>query len=220
MQVRSGVPDATLATVAPPAGGPVVPAKGPTAAQRLEDLRGRIGDCRRCALASGRTRLVFGVGNPKAELVFVGEGPGRDEDVQGEPFVGKAGQLLTKMIQNGMGLRREDVYICNVVKCRPPNNREPLPDEVASCRPFLEEQLKAISPKVICVLGNVAAKALLGDETRITRVRGKIFTRDGVTVVPTYHPSYLLRFQEAKKEAWEDLKRIMGILGLPIQKGK
>jgi uracil-DNA glycosylase family 4 len=191
----------------------VVPkAPGETLPQILAD----IGDCRRCRLHEGRHKLVFGVGNPNAPLVFVGEGPGADEDAQGIPFVGRAGQLLTQMIENtakreGIALSREDVYICNVVKCRPPDNRTPEPDEMDICGQFLARQLAAIRPKAICVLGGTAARALSGHKEGVTKMRGKWFQWHDVPVMVTYHPSYLLRAynQEAKREAWEDLKKVL-----------
>ena len=150
-------------------------------------------------------------GSLRARLVFVGEAPGREEDLQGIPFVGAAGQLLTKMIQ-AMGLRREEVYICNVLKDRPPGNRTPLPEEVEACRPFLEEQLDIIRPKVICALGAVAAKALIGPHVAITKARGQVFDYRGILLVPTFHPAYLLRNPAAKKPAWEDLKQVKALL--------
>ncbi|WP_242355823.1 MULTISPECIES: uracil-DNA glycosylase [unclassified Anaeromyxobacter] len=177
-------------------------------------LRQDLGECTRCKLAGGRTHLVFGVGNPQAELMFVGEGPGADEDAQGEPFVGKAGQLLTRMIE-AMGFRREDVYIANVVKCRPPGNRNPEPDEIAACEPFLRRQIDAISPKVIVALGKFAAQTLLRDPTPISRLRGRWSTYGGVKLMPTFHPAYLLRSPEEKKKAWEDLQLVMKELGRP-----
>ena len=155
---------------------------------------------------------MFGVGNPKAELVFVGEGPGADEDQQGIPFVGKAGQLLTKMIE-AMGLQREQVYICNIVKCRPPNNRNPEPDEVAACEPFLRAQLGAIEPKLIVALGKFAAQTLLRDATPITRLRGNWREYCGIPVMPTFHPAYLLRNPAEKKNAWLDLQQVMKFFG-------
>jgi len=178
----------------------------------LEEIRAELGDCRRCKLCSGRTNIVFGVGNPKAELVFVGEGPGADEDEQGIPFVGKAGQLLTKMIE-AMGLQREQVYICNIVKCRPPNNRNPEPDEVAACEPFLRAQLGAIEPKVIVALGKLAAQTLLRDNTPITRLRGSWRDFGGIPLMPTFHPAYLLRNPAEKKNAWLDLRQVMKFFG-------
>ena len=175
-----------------------------------------IGDCRRCRLHEGRAKLVFGVGNEKSPLVFVGEGPGADEDAQGIPFVGRAGQLLTQMIEGtakkeGIELRREDVYICNVVKCRPPGNRTPEPDEMEICGQFLYRQLSAIHPKAICALGGTAARALTGHKEGVTKMRGRWFKWRDVPVMVTYHPSYLLRpyNQDAKREAWMDLKKLL-----------
>jgi DNA polymerase len=182
-----------------------------TGGQGLTVLREEIGDCQRCKLAPSRTNLVFGVGNPDAELVFVGEAPGADEDAQGEPFVGKAGQLLTKMIE-AMGYTRQDVYICNVLKCRPPGNRNPEPDEVASCEPFLKRQLAAIRPRMIVALGKFAAQCLLRDDTPITRLRGSFRSYEGIPLMPTLHPAYLLRDPSKKKLAWEDLKAVNAAL--------
>jgi DNA polymerase len=191
---------------------PVAEAPRETMIQILND----IGDCRRCRLHEGRNKLVFGVGNEHSPLVFVGEGPGADEDAQGIPFVGRAGQLLTQMIENtarkeGIPLRREDVYICNVVKCRPPENRTPEPDEMEICGQFLSRQLLAIAPKAICALGGTAARALTGHKEGVTKMRGKWFQWRDFPVLVTYHPSYLLRpyNQDAKREAWEDLKKIL-----------
>ncbi|MDO9585862.1 MAG: uracil-DNA glycosylase [Syntrophales bacterium] len=175
----------------------------------LEDVRSELGDCRRCSLCSLRTNLVFGEGNPRAELVFVGEAPGGDEDREGRPFVGRAGQLLTKII-NAMSLKREDVYICNILKCRPPGNRSPEPAEIAACEPFLIRQLQAIAPRVICALGAFAAKTLLKKEdVPITALRGRFHTYEGIKVMPTFHPAYLLRNPAAKKPVWEDIQMIM-----------
>ena len=175
-----------------------------------------IGDCRRCRLHEGRNRIVFGSGNEQAKLVFVGEGPGADEDEQGLPFVGRAGQLLTQMIEGtarkeGIPLKREDVYICNVVKCRPPENRTPQPDEMEICGQFLYRQLQVIRPKAICALGSTATKAILGTKDGVTRLRGKWLQWHDIPVIVTYHPSYLLRpyNQNAKKEAWDDLKKVL-----------
>jgi DNA polymerase len=185
----------------------------------LERIREDIGDCKRCRLCEKRSNIVFGVGNPKAELVFVGEGPGRDEDLQGEPFVGRAGQLLTQMIE-AMGLKRSDVYICNVVKCRPPENRLPERDEIATCSPFLIRQLDAIRPRVIVCLGAVAAKLLVGAEKGITRFRGEWFDYKGMRLMATYHPAYLLRNPAEKGTVWGDLKKVMAELGLkPPRRG-
>jgi len=179
----------------------------------LERIREDIGDCTRCKLHKSRTNIVFGVGNSKAELVFVGEGPGHDEDVQGEPFVGRAGKLLTQMIE-AMGLRRPDVYICNVVKCRPPENRLPERDEINTCSPFLLRQLAVIQPKVICCLGACAAQTLLGTNQGISRFRGEWFDYRGAKLMATYHPAYLLRNPNAKGEVWRDLRKVMSALGL------
>jgi uracil-DNA glycosylase len=178
-------------------------------ATSLQELRAAIGDCRRCKLWSGRTHLVFGVGNPKAEVMFVGEGPGRDEDLQGEPFVGRAGQLLTDIITKGMGLRRADVYIANVVKCRPPENRNPEPDEVASCEPFLKKQVDLVRPKVIVALGKFAVQCLLQSKQPITRLRGLWQEYQGIKLMPTFHPAYLLRNPGDKKLVWEDIKKVI-----------
>ncbi len=177
----------------------------------LEAVRTELGDCRRCPLGDRRHRLVFGEGNPNAELVFVGEAPGADEDAQGRPFVGRAGQLLTKIIA-AMGLKREDVYICNILKCRPPGNRNPLPDEIAACEPFLIRQLEAIRPRVICAMGSIAARALLKSEAPISVLRGRFHSYQGIPLMPTYHPAYLLRNPGAKKQVWEDVQLIMRML--------
>jgi len=177
----------------------------------LSELREEIGDCRRCKLCEERTQIVFGSGDTHASLMFVGEAPGEEEDVQGVPFVGRAGQLLTKMIQ-AMGLTREAVYIANIVKCRPPNNRNPEPDEIAACSPFLRKQIQAIRPKVICCLGAFAAHTLLATTERISDLRGKFFDYEGSKLIPTFHPAYLLRNPSAKKVVWEDLQQIMTAL--------
>jgi len=178
-------------------------------ASNLEELRAAIGDCSRCKLCSGRTHLVFGVGNPRATLMFVGEGPGRDEDLQGEPFVGRAGQLLTDIITKGIGLIREDVYIANVVKCRPPDNRNPEPDEVATCEPFLKKQIELISPEIIVGLGKFAVQTLLQTKMPITKLRGNWHTYHGIKLMPTFHPAYLLRNPADKKLVWEDIKKVI-----------
>ena len=182
--------------------------------EALLAVRTELGPCTRCKLAAGRTHLVFGVGNPHSELMFVGEGPGADEDLQGEPFVGKAGQLLTRMIE-AMGYRRADVYIANVVKCRPPGNRNPEPDEIEACEPFLRAQIAAIGPKVIVALGKFAAQTLLRDTTPISRLSGRWSQYGGVKLMPTFHPAYLLRSPDEKKKAWEDLQLVMAELGKP-----
>jgi uracil-DNA glycosylase len=185
----------------------------------LERICGELAGCTRCKLHRRRTNIVFGVGNPHAELVFVGEGPGHDEDVQGIPFVGRAGQLLTQMI-TAMGLSRDDVYIANVVKCRPPENRTPEKDEIATCLPFLLRQLTTINPKVIVGLGSVAAQALLNTNKSISHFRGQWFDFRGAKLMATYHPAYLLRNPHAKPEVWADLKKVMAFLGLTPPKGK
>jgi uracil-DNA glycosylase len=202
-------------------------ARGPSlfeAAERvegdsLEVICGELAGCTRCKLHRRRTNIVFGVGNPHAELVFVGEGPGHDEDVQGIPFVGRAGQLLTQMI-TAMGIKREDVYIANVVKCRPPENRTPEKDEIATCLPFLMRQLANINPKVIVSLGSVASQALLNTNKSISHFRGQWFDFRGAKLMATYHPAYLLRNPHAKPEVWADLKKVMAFLGLTPPKGK
>jgi DNA polymerase len=179
----------------------------------LQVIRDDLGaDCSRCKLHTlGRTQVVFGVGSPNADLMFVGEAPGAEEDIQGEPFVGRAGQLLTKIIE-AIGLRREDVYIANVIKCRPPGNRNPEPDEVEQCEPFLFRQIDTVKPKVIVALGKFAAQCLLRTNDPITRIRGREFKYRDAILIPTYHPAYLLRTPSAKKEVWEDMKRVRAIL--------
>ncbi len=178
-------------------------------AESLDDLRAVIGDCQRCKLCSGRTHIVFGVGNPHAKLMFVGEGPGRDEDLKGEPFVGRAGQLLTDIITKGMGLKREDVYICNVVKCRPPENRNPEPDEVAACEPFLKKQIDIVRPQIIVGLGKFAVQTLLNSKAPIGKLRGTWASYHGIKLMPTFHPAYLLRNPADKKLVWEDIKLVI-----------
>jgi uracil-DNA glycosylase family 4 len=180
----------------------------------LDELVAHIGDCRRCKLAPHRTHLVFGVGNPRARLLFVGEAPGRDEDLRGEPFVGRAGQLLTEIITKGMRLRREDVYIANVIKCRPPENRNPEPDEVTSCEPFLLRQLELIRPEVIVALGKFAAQSLLRTKTPITQLRGRWYDYHGIRLMPTFHPAYLLRNPADKRLVWDDIRKVMRVLGI------
>jgi uracil-DNA glycosylase len=186
----------------------------------LDKIRKDLGDCQRCKLGSTRKNLVFGVGNPQARLVFVGEGPGADEDAKGEPFVGAAGQVLNRII-SAMGLKREEVYICNVVKCRPPGNRDPEPDEIASCSPFLLRQLQSINPEAIVALGKPAAQTLLGAKEPISKLRGRFRDFHGVPLMPTYHPSYLLRKQgegsmESFWEVWDDMTQVLRLLKLPV----
>ncbi len=190
--------------------------------QRIEGdtlpvIRDFIGECTRCKLSKGRTKIVFGTGSPKAQLMFVGEGPGRDEDLSGEPFVGRAGKLLTDMIK-AMGLQREDVYIANIVKCRPPDNRQPEQDEVAACSPFLMRQIDVIQPKVICTLGNTPTQTLMQTTQGISRFRGEWFEFRNAKLMPTYHPAYLLRNPAAKADVWKDLQKVMAVLGLQAPK--
>ena len=206
------VPPSVAPAVATQAGDLFLSPKVQTV-QTLEELRAEIGDCRRCKLCQGRTKIVFGVGNPRAELVFVGEGPGRDEDLKGEPFVGRAGQLLTEIITKGMKLRREDVYIANVVKCRPPENRNPEPDEIAACEPFLVKQLDLIKPRIIVALGTFAAQTLLRTKTPISRLRGVWHTYQGVKLMPTLHPAYLLRNPNDKRLVWQDIQAVLREMG-------
>jgi uracil-DNA glycosylase len=201
-----------VAKPAAPVAAPIVaPASTGGGAAKLAAIREELGDCTRCKLAGKRTNIVYGVGNPDAPLVFVGEAPGADEDRTGEPFVGAAGQLLTKMIE-AMGYARSDVYICNVLKCRPPANRNPEPDEVASCEPFLKKQLGAIRPRIIVALGKFAVQCLLRDDSPIGRLRGNLRTYEGIPLMPTFHPAYLLRDPSKKKLAWDDLKAVNAAL--------
>jgi uracil-DNA glycosylase family 4 len=193
---------------------PVVLAR--SEAEALTDIRADIGECTRCKLHTlGRSQIVFGTGSMTAEIMFVGEAPGADEDVQGVPFVGRAGQLLTKMI-GAMGLQRDDVYIANVLKCRPPGNRNPEPDEIETCEPFLFRQLASIQPKVVIALGAFAARTLLRTDEPISKLRGRVFDFRGAQLIPTFHPSYLLRSPGNKREAWDDLKTAMRLLGRPL----
>lgn len=180
--------------------------------ETLEDVRIDLGDCRRCRLSERRKNIVFGSGNPHARLVFVGEGPGYEEDQRGEPFVGAAGQLLTKIIE-AINYTRNQVYICNIIKCRPPGNRNPMPDEINSCFPFLGRQIKAIKPDIICALGTFAAQTLLDTKEPISKLRGCFHDYMGIKVLPTYHPAYLLRNPEKKRDVWEDMKKLIKELG-------
>jgi len=184
----------------------------------LEALREFLGNCERCKLHKSRHKIVFGEGSPRARLVFVGEGPGREEDLAGRPFIGEAGALLTKIIENGMGLTRKDVYICNVVKCRPPGNRDPERDEIEACLPFLRQQIRIIKPEVLCTLGRISTQELLGKGIKITKERGKWHSFMGIPLMPTYHPAFIVRNpsreRELKGEVWQDVKKIMGRLGL------
>jgi uracil-DNA glycosylase len=209
--------------IAPPRILPIIPAASlfeeidRVQGDTLELVRENLGECTRCRLHKQRNKIVFGSGNPRAELVFVGEGPGHDEDLQGLPFVGRAGKLLTQMIE-AMGLAREDVYICNVVKCRPPENRKPEDDEVATCSPYLYRQLEVIAPKAIVCLGGVAAQTLLKTKDPISRFRGTWFDFRNTKLLATYHPAYLLRNPNAKGEVWKDLQKVMVLLGLKAKK--
>jgi len=183
----------------------------------LDEVRERLGDCKRCKLSNGRRNIVFGDGNPQADILFIGEGPGADEDRQGVPFIGRAGKLLTNIITKGMGLTRKEVYIANIVKCRPPQNRDPEPDEIEACIPFLEAQIRAIQPKVIVALGRVAASALTERPVKITKERGTWLDYRGIPLMPTYHPSYLLRNPPgARRQVWEDIQEGLRKVGLPI----
>lgn len=207
----------------PPEGAPVAARMSesvsetgpPDPGAALRVVQDELEGCTRCGLAAGRTHIVFGVGNPAADVVFVGEAPGRDEDRQGIPFVGRAGQLLTDIIERGMGIPRASVYICNTVKCRPPENRNPFPTELAACEPFLVRQIGAIRPKVLVAMGKFAAQALCRSEVPISRLRGQWHTYEGIDVMPTYHPAYLLRNPGAKREVWNDIQEVMARLGLP-----
>lgn len=202
-------------TDAPPVDDtPEAPGAPSLVATDLGGLRAELGDCSRCRLAGTRTQIVFGSGNPEARLVFVGEGPGRDEDRQGLPFVGRAGELLTDIIQKGMKIDRSEVYICNVVKCRPPDNRNPEPEEVAACSPFLLRQIELVQPEVIVALGKFAAQTLLQSTTPITRLRGKWHEFHGIPLMPTFHPAHLLRNPGYKRQVWEDIKQVMQRLGM------
>jgi DNA polymerase len=177
----------------------------------LKGIREKLGDCKRCKLSQGRTQIVFGDGSPRAELIFIGEGPGAEEDLQGLPFVGAAGQLLNNLLSK-LGLRREEVYIANVVKCRPPGNREPEADETGQCLPFLREQIEAIKPRVIVTLGRVATQAVLETPAPLTRLRGQWQKFGNIKVMPTFHPSYLLRFPRERHKTWEDMQQVMEYL--------
>jgi DNA polymerase len=188
-----------------------------SAAETLAAIREDIGDCTRCKLHGlGRRQIVYGVGNPQADLMFVGEAPGADEDLQGLPFVGRAGQLLTKIIE-AIGLKRDDVYIANVIKCRPPGNRNPDPDEVEMCEGFLFRQIDSIRPKVIVALGTFAAKALLKTQDPISRLRGRVYEYRGAKLIPTFHPAFLLRSPERKRDVWEDMKNVRALLQEPAE---
>lgn len=198
-------PEAAVPTVAPPIDLP----------DDLDGQRQKAVGCRRCKLCETRTKVVFGEGDPNADILFVGEAPGAREDEQGRPFVGPAGQLLTRMIEGALGMPRSDTYIANVNKCRPPRNRNPEPDEVAACLPFLKAQIQSVRPKVMVALGRVAARNILNDDRSVTRLRGEGLAFEGIPVVVTWHPAYLLRQPDAKRETWDDLKRVNRLLGRP-----
>jgi DNA polymerase len=213
-------PSKAVATPSPKVAAPPSSSSVPTGAAGLKVIRDDLGDCTRCKLHPLRKNIVFGVGNPEAPLVFVGEAPGGDEDRQGEPFVGAAGQLLNKMIE-AMGFQREDVYICNILKCRPPGNRNPEPDEIAQCEPFLRRQLAALRPRMMVCLGKFAAQCLLRSDAPISRLRGQFKEYEGIPLMPTFHPAFLLRTPSAKREVWDDLKKVMAELdrlGIPRRK--
>lgn len=188
-----------------------------TPPEALREIRKDLGDCRRCPLHEGRTNIVFGDGDPYSRIVFVGEAPGEDEDAQGVPFVGRAGKLLDKIIESGMGLKRSEVYIANVLKSRPPENRDPRPEEIKACIGFLERQIEAIGPKVIVALGNAAAHTLTESQVPISRIRGIWHDFKGIPLMPTFHPSYLLHSPSKKREVWEDIKLVMERLDIPIE---
>jgi uracil-DNA glycosylase len=196
-------------------GAALAPEPQSATAEGWDDLEARAKACTLCRLSATRTNVVFGVGNRRADLMFIGEGPGRDEDLAGEPFVGRAGQLLTDIIK-AMKLRREDVYIANVVKCRPPENRNPEQDEMDLCRPYLERQIELLAPKVIVTLGRYALQSTTGKPHAISAVRGQWLQHEGAKLMPTYHPAYLLRNPSAKKDVWADMKKVMGELGIPV----
>lgn len=214
----AAAPPAPPAPAAPEPPSPAPPAAALPAFPSLAAARDAVAACHECRLASTRTQTVFSDGTGRSRLMFVGEAPGADEDAQGVPFVGRAGQLLTKMIEAGMGIPREDVYICNVLKCRPPGNRNPEPDEIRCCRKYLEAQVDLVRPAWIVALGKFAGQFLLGTDEAITRFRGRWGAFRGIPVMPTYHPSFLLRQPEKKKEVWEDLKLVLERMGRPVPK--
>jgi DNA polymerase len=203
-----GLPRGTAATAAPR----VASGASASGSSSLVEIREHLGDCRRCKLSAGRKNIVFGQGNAKARLMFVGEAPGSDEDEQGLAFVGRAGQLLTDIIEKGLKIPRPDVFIANVIKCRPPQNRNPEPDEITSCQPFLEAQIRAIHPRVLVGLGKFAGQWLLKTAEPISRIRGRLADYGGIPVMPTWHPAYLLRNPAAKRDVWEDMKVVRALL--------
>ncbi|MBT1075611.1 uracil-DNA glycosylase [Geobacter grbiciae] len=213
-------PEAVAPASVPASSAPVAEPQAATAGETLDDIRRDLGECVRCQLGKQRTNLVFGVGNPRARLVFIGEAPGRDEDLKGEPFVGEAGQLLTKIIQ-AMGFARDEVYICNVLKCRPPGNRNPHHDEIVQCAPFMLRQVRAIGPEAVVALGTFAAQTLLATKEPISALRGRFHDYHGIPLMPTFHPAFLVRYPERKREVWDDMKQVMALLGkkMPAKKG-
>lgn len=212
--VRPPLAASAPAAAPPPVAAPPRSDRSPADVEsQLATIREEIGDCKRCRLCDGRTKIVFGQGSPLAELMFVGEAPGADEDASGLAFVGRAGQLLTDMVEKGMKIPRADVFIANVIKCRPPGNRPPESDEINTCQPFLEAQIKAIRPRAIVALGATAAKFMAKSGDPISRLRGRFAAWEGIPVMPTYHPAYLLRNPAAKKEVWADLKLVLDLLG-------
>lgn len=213
-QSRSGSASTTSATTTRTGADTAPIARGE---ESLEAIEAELTDCQRCKLSQERQHLVFGVGNRRAALMFIGEAPGADEDREGVPFVGKAGQLLTRII-NAMGLQRDDVYICNIVKCRPPQNRDPLPDEIGRCEPFLRRQIAAVQPRVIVALGKFAAQTLLASEEPISRLRGRFTQYHDTPLMPTFHPAYLLRNPEKKREVWNDMQAVMSRFELTPQR--
>ena len=216
LAARPGTPASAETTGGLPAGPNAEPRRVVASLTDLASVEAAVSACQLCGLCRTRSRTVFADGSGSSRLMFVGEAPGADEDATGVPFVGRAGQLLTKMIEAGMGLSRKDVYIANVLKCRPPGNRNPEPGEIASCRGYLDAQIDLVKPVVLVALGKFAAHFLLETEEPITRLRGRWGTRNGIPVMPTYHPSFLLRQPERKKEAWEDLQQVLKKMGLPI----
>jgi len=198
----------------------IMPPVGTTDAKipSLESIRAELGDCRRCPLWRTRNHIVFGEGNPRAKIMFIGEAPGAMEDRTGRPFVGKAGGLLTDIIEKGMGMKRSDVYIANILKCRPPGNRDPLPSEVEKCIGFLHEQINVVRPDIIIALGRVATQNLLETSTPISKLRGRFHDFMGIKLMPTYHPSYLLQNPSKKRDVWEDIKKVLKEMGLPVQR--
>jgi DNA polymerase len=216
----ASAPRAASPAAAPAAAAAALPAAAPRGSDdvltQLAGIAAEVIACTRCRLCETRTRAVPGEGNPRPRILFVGEGPGADEDASGRPFVGRAGQLLTQIIEKGMGLRREDVFIANVIKCRPPANRDPMPDEVAACHGYLQRQIAALQPEVIVTLGRISTSMLTGSAASQGTLRGRVHDYHGIKLVPTWHPAYLLRNPAAKKDTWQDVKLVLELLGLPV----